>query len=53
MRRLSSNPDLLVMPIDGRARWEHFFLGSVAKTVVRKATCPALKIRNQMAEKRA
>lgn len=40
-------PDLLVMATHGRGTLAHFFLGSVAEAVVRKATCPVLTIRNQ------
>ncbi len=40
-------PDLLVRATHGRGRLAHFFLGSVAEAVVRKATCPVLTIRNE------
>ena len=46
-------PDLLVMATHGRGGLAHFFLGSVAEAVVRKASCPVLTIRNDPAEKRA
>jgi nucleotide-binding universal stress UspA family protein len=39
-------PDLLVMATHGRGAVAHFFLGSVAEAVVRKANCPVLTIRN-------
>jgi nucleotide-binding universal stress UspA family protein len=39
-------PDLLVMATHGRGAVAHFFLGSVAEAVVRKADCPVLTIRN-------
>ena len=41
-------PDLLVMATHGRGVLAHFFLGSVAEAVVRKANCPVLTIRNQL-----
>jgi len=40
-------PDLLVMATDGRAGLQHFFLGSVAEAVLRKASCPVLTIRTE------
>jgi nucleotide-binding universal stress UspA family protein len=40
------NPDLLVMATHGRKGLAHLFLGSVAETVVRKASCPVLTIQN-------
>jgi len=43
-------PDLLVMATHGRAGFAHFFLGSVAEAVVRKASCPVLTIRNEPSE---
>lgn len=46
-------PDLLVMATHGRSGLAHFFLGSVSEAVVRKASCPVLTIRNQLAEERA
>jgi nucleotide-binding universal stress UspA family protein len=39
-------PDLLVMATHGRGALAHFFLGSVAEAVVRKAECPVLTVRN-------
>ena len=39
-------PDLLVMATHGRGAVAHFFLGSVAEAVVRKAECPVLTVRN-------
>lgn len=39
-------PDLLVMATHGRSGLAHFFLGSVAEGVVRKASCPVLTIRS-------
>jgi universal stress protein A len=40
------SPDLLVMATHGRTGLAHFFLGSVAESVVRKANCPVLTIRS-------
>jgi len=40
------DPDVLVMATHGRTGLAHFFLGSVAEGVVRKANCPVLTIRN-------
>ena len=39
--------DLLVMATHGRRGLAHFFLGSVAEAIVRKATCPVLTIREE------
>ena len=40
------NVDLIVLGTHGRGGLEHFFLGSVAARVVRKAACPVLTVRN-------
>jgi nucleotide-binding universal stress UspA family protein len=37
--------DLIVMGTHGRRGIEHFFLGSVAESVVREASCPILTLR--------
>ncbi|HTY53909.1 MAG TPA: universal stress protein [Candidatus Binataceae bacterium] len=37
--------DVIVMATHGRSGLPHFFLGSVAETVVREAHCPVLTIR--------
>jgi universal stress protein A len=39
------SPDLLVMATPGRAGFAHLLLGSVAESVVRKASCPVLTVR--------
>lgn len=44
------HPDLLVMATHGRKGLAHFFLGSVAEVVVRKASCPVLTIRSESGE---
>jgi universal stress protein A len=46
-------PDLLVMATHGRSGLAHFFLGSVAEAVVRKARCPVLTIRSGAPEEHA
>ena len=46
-------PDLLVMATHGRSGLAHFFLGSVAEGVVRKASCPVLTIRSEGPAERA
>lgn len=38
--------DLIVMGTHGRSGVEHFFLGSVAETVIRRASCPVLTVRS-------
>ena len=38
--------DLIVMGTHGRDPVGHMFLGSVAKKVVRKASCPVLTVRH-------
>lgn len=46
-------PDLLVMATHGRSGFAHFFLGSVAEAVVRKAGCPVLTIHSSPGNKGA
>jgi nucleotide-binding universal stress UspA family protein len=46
-------PDLLVIATHGRTGLAHFFLGSIAEGVVRKASCPVLTIRTGSPDKPA
>jgi nucleotide-binding universal stress UspA family protein len=39
--------DLIVLPSHGRTGIEHWFMGSVAEQVVRRASCPVLVLRRE------
>ncbi len=43
-------PDLLILGTHGRTGVKHVFLGSVAESVVRRASCPVLTVRSFKAE---
>jgi nucleotide-binding universal stress UspA family protein len=43
---LAHHIDLIICGTHGRRGWDHLVMGSVAETLVRKATCPVLTVRH-------